>query len=61
MTPSNPPKSPLDTPNLPPQDTRRKQKLLLSQLRVLKLLLGVIESPGLPPAPTSLREPPKTP
>ncbi|KAM4751602.1 outer kinetochore KNL1 complex subunit ZWINT, partial [Cyanocitta cristata] len=37
-------------------DTRRKQKLLLSQLRVLKLLLGVIESPGLPPAPTSLRE-----
>ncbi|NXI10545.1 ZWINT protein, partial [Irena cyanogastra] len=37
-------------------DTRRKQKLLLSQLRVLKLLLGVIENPGLPPAPTNLRE-----
>ncbi|NXR29010.1 ZWINT protein, partial [Cinclus mexicanus] len=37
-------------------DTRRKQKLLLSQLRVLKLLLGVIENPGLPLAPTNLRE-----
>ncbi|OWK50225.1 hypothetical protein RLOC_00004602 [Lonchura striata] len=37
-------------------DTRRKQKLLLSQLRVLKLLLGVIENPGLPPATTNLRE-----
>ncbi|NXK90843.1 ZWINT protein, partial [Formicarius rufipectus] len=37
-------------------DTRRKQKLLLSQLRVLRLLLGVIENPGLPPAPASLRE-----
>ncbi|XP_040473364.1 ZW10 interactor isoform X2 [Falco naumanni] len=29
-----------------PQDTRRKQKLLLTQLRVLCQLLGVIESPG---------------
>ncbi|NWZ88830.1 ZWINT protein, partial [Poecile atricapillus] len=37
-------------------DTRRKQKLLLSQLRVLKLLLGVIENPGLPLAPSNLRE-----
>ncbi|XP_051628007.1 ZW10 interactor isoform X2 [Manacus candei] len=37
-------------------DTRRKQKLLLSQLRVLRLLLGVIENPGLPPAPAGLRE-----
>ncbi|XP_054150569.1 ZW10 interactor-like [Melozone crissalis] len=37
-------------------DTRRKQKLLLSQFRVLKLLLGVIENPGQPPAPTDLRE-----
>ncbi|NXX24735.1 ZWINT protein, partial [Nicator chloris] len=37
-------------------DTRRKQKLLLSQLRVLKLLLGVIENPALPPAPANLRE-----
>ncbi|NWU88031.1 ZWINT protein, partial [Onychorhynchus coronatus] len=37
-------------------DTRRKQKLLLSQLRVLQLLLGVIENPGLPPAPAGLRE-----
>ncbi|XP_064258301.1 ZW10 interactor [Passer domesticus] len=37
-------------------DTRRKQKLLLSQLRVLKLLLGVIENPGLLPSPTNLRE-----
>uniref|UniRef100_A0A674GGT9 ZW10 interactor-like n=1 Tax=Taeniopygia guttata TaxID=59729 RepID=A0A674GGT9_TAEGU len=37
-------------------DTRRKQKLLLSQLRVLKLLLGVIENPGVPPATTNLRE-----
>ncbi|XP_041262247.1 uncharacterized protein LOC121336814 [Onychostruthus taczanowskii] len=37
-------------------DTRRKQKLLLSQLRVLKLLLGVIENPGLLPSATNLRE-----
>ncbi|XP_054374201.1 uncharacterized protein LOC118700941 isoform X2 [Molothrus ater] len=37
-------------------DTRRKQKLLLSQLRVLKLLLGVVENPGQPLAPTDLRE-----
>ncbi|NWZ98500.1 ZWINT protein, partial [Nesospiza acunhae] len=37
-------------------DTRRKQKLLLSQLRVLKMLLGVIENPGQPLAPTNLRE-----
>ncbi|NXF27731.1 ZWINT protein, partial [Rhodinocichla rosea] len=38
-------------------DTRRKQKLLLSQLRVLKMLLGVIENPGQQPlAPTNLRE-----
>ncbi|NWT07524.1 ZWINT protein, partial [Mionectes macconnelli] len=37
-------------------DTRRKQKLLLSQLWVLQLLLGVIENPGLPPAPAGLRE-----
>ncbi|NWR40585.1 ZWINT protein, partial [Tachuris rubrigastra] len=37
-------------------NTRRKKKLLLSQLRVLKLLLGVIENPGLPLAPAGLRE-----
>ncbi|XP_074874697.1 outer kinetochore KNL1 complex subunit ZWINT [Buteo buteo] len=37
-------------------DTRRKQKLLLTQLRVLRLLLGVIENPGPPSAPPTLRE-----
>ncbi|XP_064295757.1 ZW10 interactor, partial [Phalacrocorax carbo] len=37
-------------------DTRRKQKLLLTQLRVLRRLLGVIENPGPPPAPPNLRE-----
>ncbi|XP_029862570.1 uncharacterized protein LOC115338226 [Aquila chrysaetos chrysaetos] len=37
-------------------DTRRKQKLLLTQLRVLRLLLGVIENPGPPSAPPPLRE-----
>ncbi|KAM9584696.1 outer kinetochore KNL1 complex subunit ZWINT [Morphnus guianensis] len=37
-------------------DTRRKQKLLLTQLRVLRLLLGVIENPGPPSPPPPLRE-----
>ncbi|GAB0202340.1 ZW10 interactor [Grus japonensis] len=37
-------------------DTRRKQKLLLTQLRVLRLLLGVIENPGPPQTPPDPRE-----
>ncbi|XP_030330367.1 histone-lysine N-methyltransferase 2D-like isoform X2 [Strigops habroptila] len=37
-------------------DTRRKQKLLLAQLRVLQLLLGLVENPGPPLAPPGLPE-----
>ncbi|KAM9510734.1 outer kinetochore KNL1 complex subunit ZWINT [Guaruba guarouba] len=37
-------------------DTRRKQKLLLAQLRVLQLLLGLVENPRPPQAPPGLRE-----
>ncbi|XP_061299548.1 ZW10 interactor isoform X2 [Pezoporus flaviventris] len=37
-------------------DTRRKQKLLLAQLRVLQLLLGLVESPAPPLPPPGLRE-----
>ncbi|XP_033927634.1 ZW10 interactor [Melopsittacus undulatus] len=37
-------------------DTRRKQKLLLAQLRVLQLLLGLVENPGPPLPPPGLRE-----
>ncbi|XP_074427784.1 outer kinetochore KNL1 complex subunit ZWINT [Larus michahellis] len=35
-------------------DTRRKQKLLLTQLRVLRRLLGLIQNPGPPPDPPDL-------
>lgn len=34
---------------------RRRQKLLLAQLRALRLLLGVLQAPGPPPAPPALR------
>lgn len=35
--------------------SRRRMKLLLTQLRVLRLLLGVLEAPAPPPAAPSLR------
>ncbi|XP_049649277.1 TMF-regulated nuclear protein 1-like [Accipiter gentilis] len=62
MAPVSAPQPPyLFTPKCP--DTRRKQKLLLTQLRVLRLLLGVIENPGppsAPPPPPPLICPPST-